>query len=51
MKFRLGRVAELLGVTLRAQPSDATVSIHPVVGVGFAVQAGYLTGLCIGTFS
>jgi hypothetical protein len=28
----------LLRVTLRAQPSDATVAVHPLVDVGFAFE-------------
>ena len=36
---------ELLRVTLGAQPADAAVAVHPVVGVGLAGQAGDQAGL------
>jgi hypothetical protein len=36
---------QLLGVALRAQPRHAPVSIHPVVRVGLAGQAGDFAGL------
>src|SRR6202022_4690795 len=34
-----------LGVTLRAKPRDTAVSVHPVVRVGLAFQAGDFSGL------
>src|ERR1700687_941644 len=36
----------LFGVTLRAQPTNSAVPVHPVVCVGLAFQAGDLTGFC-----
>jgi len=36
----------LFGVTLRAQPTNSAVPIHPVVCVGLACQAGDLAGFC-----
>ena len=41
----------LLGVTLRAKPRDTAVSVHPVVGVGFAFQAGDFPGFDARIFS
>jgi hypothetical protein len=40
-----------LGVTLRAQPGDAAVAVHPVIDIGFAFQAGDFTGVGARVFS
>jgi hypothetical protein len=41
----------LFGVTLRAQPSNAAIAIHPVINVGFAFQAGNFPGIGAGILS
>ena len=40
----------LLGVTLRAKPSDAAVAIHPFVDFDFAVEPGDLNGCTLRRF-
>ena len=33
-----------LGVALSAEPSDTTISVHPVINIGLAVKAGDFSG-------
>jgi hypothetical protein len=47
-----GRISKniLLSVTLRTQPCDAAVAIHPFVKFGFAFEPCDLNGLALWTF-
>ena len=53
--FRCGddwlKAAGSLGVTLRAEPRDLAVSVHPVVNVGLALETSDLSGFGAGVVS
>jgi hypothetical protein len=40
-----------LGIALGAQPTNATIAIHPIIDIGLAVKAGDFPGFSAGVLS
>jgi hypothetical protein len=40
-----------LGIALGAQPTDASIAVHPIIDIGLAVKAGDFSGFSAGVLS